>query len=135
MDVRIIGPPSGPDDAIQLRFPVLPLVSKLSVRKGRFFCLSTLGPCRCGLTIELHGSVPHQLLEASEVFVVPMPTQGFIHLIELLDVFFVCTHHSKINLDLLFCKILWLHRRPSRSIMTHGMEASYISLSFLESGA
>ena len=44
------------------------LVSQLSVRKGRFFCPSALGPCSGLATGLLRDSAPPQLLKTSGVF-------------------------------------------------------------------
>ena len=73
----------------------------MSVRASRFFCPSALGPCRCGLAVELlHNSIPHPCLVASVVFVVPLPAQRSVYLIELLDVLFVSTHHSQFRIEI-----------------------------------
>ena len=51
-----------------------------------------LGPRGGSLPTELlHNSIPHQLLEIAMIVFAPLPTQGTIHLTELLDVVLVCT--------------------------------------------
>ena len=56
-------------------------------------CMSAaLGPRGSSIAIELlRDSTPHQLLETAMIVFVPSPAQGTIHLIELLDVFSICT--------------------------------------------
>ena len=42
----------------------------------------------------------HHFLEASMILVAPLPAQGTVFLHQLLDVLFVCTHHSQFHIEL-----------------------------------
>ena len=92
-----------PDDVICNPVAMSPLsyCSQMSVRKGSFSYCSAHGPLGSGLAVEFfRNSVPHQFLEASRIFVVSLPAQRTIHPFELLDVFFVRTHHSQFHVEI-----------------------------------
>ena len=105
----------------------LPPVSKLSVSEGGISCPSASGPCSCARAIKFHhDSTTHQFLNASWMFVVPLPRQEPIHLIQLL-----VTLRSPG-----MWKSLAPLLRPSRSTFrTLETQASYISRLLPESGA
>ena len=67
----------------------------------------------------------------------PLPTEGPRHVIQLLDVLFVCTHHSQYHVEIT-CNVVICGSTPSFSqYFQHAWDqkSSYISIFLLQSGA
>ena len=83
----------------------------MSVREEMFSSSSAHGPCGRGLAVKFfHYPIPHQFREGSMIFVVSLPKQGTVHSRQLLDVIFVCTHHSQFYIEILadvLLEVLW----------------------------
>ena len=100
---------SSSEDKVQLRRLLFLFWAQMSVRKSVFFRHSALKPRGRVLANEfLHNSVPHIniyiyiyiFLQPPGSLSYPLPTQWSVHPTLLLDVFFVCTHHTQFHIEI-----------------------------------